>query len=114
MVDLTDLTDAEGPDAAGATAGPSNAAGDATAADAKPAGKAPAKKRARPAPADHHRESHDARTGHAACAGADEGNIGADGCCGATLVMCPLVAVTQWRQEIERYTNPGTLKVRRI
>ena len=29
----------------------------------------------------------------------------------ATLVICPLVAVLQWRQEIERFTNPGTLKV---
>lgn len=30
----------------------------------------------------------------------------------ATLVVCPLVAVLQWRQEIERFTTPGTLKVR--
>jgi hypothetical protein len=29
----------------------------------------------------------------------------------ATLVICPLVAVLQWRQEIERFTAPGTLKV---
>ncbi|CAL5226040.1 g8852 [Coccomyxa viridis] len=29
----------------------------------------------------------------------------------ATLVICPLVAVLQWRQEIERFTNPETLKV---
>ena len=29
----------------------------------------------------------------------------------ATLVICPLVAVLQWRQEIERFTPPGTLKV---
>ena len=29
----------------------------------------------------------------------------------ATLVICPLVAVIQWRQEIARYTAPGTLKV---
>ena len=26
-------------------------------------------------------------------------------------MICPLVAVLQWRQEIERFTNPGTLKV---
>lgn len=32
--------------------------------------------------------------------------------CGATLVVCPLVAVIQWRNEIARYTTPGTLKVR--
>ena len=31
--------------------------------------------------------------------------------CRATLVICPLVAVIQWRQEIARYTAPGTLKV---
>ncbi|BDA51349.1 probable ATP-dependent helicase rhp16 [Coccomyxa sp. Obi] len=29
----------------------------------------------------------------------------------ATLVVCPLVAVLQWRQEIERFTQPNTLKV---
>lgn len=29
----------------------------------------------------------------------------------ATLVICPLVAVLQWRQEIERFTAPNTLKV---
>ncbi len=29
----------------------------------------------------------------------------------ATLVVCPLVAVLQWRQEIERFTLPNTLKV---
>jgi len=29
----------------------------------------------------------------------------------ATLVVCPLVAVLQWRQEIERFTKPNTLKV---
>ena len=28
----------------------------------------------------------------------------------ATLVVCPLVAVLQWRQEIERFTKPNTLK----
>jgi hypothetical protein len=27
--------------------------------------------------------------------------------CRATLVVCPLVAVTQWRQEIARFTEPG-------
>ena len=26
-------------------------------------------------------------------------------------MICPLVAVLQWRQEIERFTPPGTLKV---
>ena len=31
--------------------------------------------------------------------------------CRATLVVCPLVAVIQWRQEIARFTSPGTLKV---
>ena len=29
----------------------------------------------------------------------------------ATLVICPLVAVIQWGQEIARFTAPGTLKV---
>ncbi len=33
-------------------------------------------------------------------------------CCGATLVVCPLVAVIQWRQEIARFTAAGTVKVR--
>ena len=32
----------------------------------------------------------------------------------ATLVICPLVAVLQWRQEIERFTTPGTLKVHKL
>eukprot|EP00891_Asterochloris_glomerata_P007270 jgi/Astpho2/7270/e_gw1.00113.3.1_t len=31
--------------------------------------------------------------------------------CRATLVVCPLVAVIQWRQEIARFTAPGALKV---
>ena len=31
--------------------------------------------------------------------------------CGATLVLCPMVAIIQWRQEIARYTAPGALKV---
>lgn len=31
--------------------------------------------------------------------------------CGATLVVCPLVAVVQWYQEIMRHTVPGALKV---
>ena len=31
--------------------------------------------------------------------------------CGATLVVCPLVAVIQWRQEIARFTAAGTVKV---
>jgi len=30
---------------------------------------------------------------------------------GATLVLCPVVAIIQWRQEITRYTSPGSLKV---
>ncbi|CAG9463875.1 unnamed protein product [Pedinophyceae sp. YPF-701] len=39
-----------------------------------------------------------------------------DGCdgqqpCRATLVLCPVVAVIQWRQEIARFVKPGTLKV---
>lgn len=28
-----------------------------------------------------------------------------------TLVVCPLVALDQWRTEIEKYTQPGTLSV---
>jgi len=31
--------------------------------------------------------------------------------CNATLVICPLVAVVQWCQEIARHTVPGSLKV---
>jgi SNF2-related domain len=31
--------------------------------------------------------------------------------CGATLVICPLVAVIQWGQEIARFTEPGSVKV---
>ena len=31
--------------------------------------------------------------------------------CKATLVICPLVAVIQWRQEIARFTAPGSVKV---
>lgn len=31
--------------------------------------------------------------------------------CNATLVLCPVVAIIQWRQEIARYTAPGALKV---
>lgn len=31
--------------------------------------------------------------------------------CRATLVICPVVAVIQWRQEIARYIEPGFLKV---
>lgn len=30
----------------------------------------------------------------------------------ATLVICPLVAVIQWRQEIARYVAPNALRVR--
>ncbi|GMH34392.1 hypothetical protein BSKO_02226 [Bryopsis sp. KO-2023] len=33
------------------------------------------------------------------------------GHCGATLVICPLIAVLQWRDEIAKYVAPGTLKV---
>lgn len=29
----------------------------------------------------------------------------------ATLVVCPLVAVIQWRSEIARFTSPGSVKV---
>lgn len=32
-------------------------------------------------------------------------------CHRATLVICPVVAIIQWRQEIARYTTPGALKV---
>lgn len=32
--------------------------------------------------------------------------------CGATLVICPLVAVIQWGQEIAKFTEPGSVKVR--
>ncbi len=28
-----------------------------------------------------------------------------------TLVVCPVVAMIQWREEIERYTPPGKLRV---
>ena len=45
------------------------------------------------------------------CPGGEEGE-GEGGYTGATLVICPLVAVIQWRQEIARYTVPGALKVR--
>ncbi|MEW5314236.1 MAG: hypothetical protein WDW38_005748 [Sanguina aurantia] len=31
--------------------------------------------------------------------------------CKATLVICPVVAILQWRSEIARFTAPGTLKV---
>lgn len=31
--------------------------------------------------------------------------------CKATLVVCPVIALTQWRAEIARHTRPGTLKV---
>lgn len=30
---------------------------------------------------------------------------------GATLVLCPMVALVQWRQEIARFTEPGALRV---
>ncbi len=33
------------------------------------------------------------------------------GHCPATLVICPVVAVIQWRQEIARFTAPGSVKV---
>ena len=32
----------------------------------------------------------------------------------ATLVICPVVAVIQWQSEIERFTVPGSLKVRGV
>ena len=47
------------------------------------------------------------------------GHAGADGSapegdyCRATLVVCPLVAVIQWRQEIARFTAPGSVQVRK-
>lgn len=31
--------------------------------------------------------------------------------CRATLVVCPVVALIQWRQEIARFTAPGSVKV---
>ncbi|KAK9813234.1 hypothetical protein WJX72_011166 [[Myrmecia] bisecta] len=43
------------------------------------------------------------------CAGPSTSS--ADKFCKATLVVCPLVAVLQWRQEIARFTAPNTLKV---
>lgn len=33
------------------------------------------------------------------------------GACKTTLVVCPVVALTQWRDEIERHTAPRALKV---
>lgn len=45
------------------------------------------------------------------CCGGVGGGEGGGGYCGATLVVCPLVAVTQWRLEIEAHTAPGTLRV---
>ncbi|CAD7701108.1 unnamed protein product, partial [Ostreobium quekettii] len=38
-------------------------------------------------------------------------DVAVSACCGTTLVVCPLVAVIQWRQEIARFTTPGALKV---
>ncbi len=55
----------------------------------------------------------------AAAGGADGGcHIGVqdeeeDRWCGATLVICPLVAVIQWSQEIARFTDPGSVKARK-
>lgn len=50
----------------------------------------------------------------AAHVGADAPGDGGsnDDWCGATLVICPLVAVIQWGQEIARFTEPGSVKVR--
>lgn len=31
--------------------------------------------------------------------------------CGATLVICPVVALSQWRAELARHTAPGSLRV---
>lgn len=39
------------------------------------------------------------------------GATGRDDWSGATLVVCPLVAVIQWGQEIARFTEPGSVKV---
>jgi hypothetical protein len=38
---------------------------------------------------------------------AEEDIVGVQGFCKATLVVCPVVAAMQWRQEILRYTSPG-------
>lgn len=46
-----------------------------------------------------------------ACGSHDHDAYGTGGYCGATLVLCPVVAVIQWRQEIARYTTPGAVKV---
>jgi SNF2-related domain len=40
---------------------------------------------------------------------AEEEDCGVEGFCKATLVVCPVVAAMQWRQEIARYTAPGVL-----
>ena len=45
--------------------------------------------------------------------GAPTGAPAAGGYGRATLVICPLVAVIQWGQEIERFVAPNTLKARR-
>ncbi|WIA16278.1 hypothetical protein OEZ85_012982 [Tetradesmus obliquus] len=47
----------------------------------------------------------------AACHEAQQQEEDAKGYCKATLVICPVVAVIQWRQEIARYTAPGSVKV---
>lgn len=62
-----------------------------------------------PPPAPHVKEARAVPTTPTA---AGEGNTGAEApYCGATLVVCPLVAVIQWRQEIARFTAPGSVKV---
>jgi hypothetical protein len=40
---------------------------------------------------------------------AEKENVGEGGFCRATLVVCPVVAAMQWRQEILHYTAPGEL-----
>ncbi|GAB4813783.1 hypothetical protein N2152v2_000829 [Parachlorella kessleri] len=55
-------------------------------------------------------ERPDPKTGKGCCpAAVDEGIE--EGYCGATLVICPLVAVIQWKHEIDKHTAPGALKV---
>lgn len=48
----------------------------------------------------------------AGAVGAVAGDAAGQGYGRATLVICPLVAVIQWGQEIERFVAPNTLKAR--
>lgn len=55
----------------------------------------------------------DARsTANQACCASAGPSTSAPAWCKATLVICPLVAVIQWRGEIARYTAPGSVKAR--